>query len=200
MNTTQTVELNSMTGWEQVLLPHTNRPISIRRLRISPRQGLTAMVEYPPGWEFTTTGSYAADLEFVVLDGSLTINGTTLRSGEYVYLESGYFWSSAKTVTGAVVFQRFAETPRWIESDRPRTRIGQKTLYLPAVSFSNPTEHRVLRQGRGTATRLVARLLRQNVAAADAELLDLQERRWFYLPPGAPLPELDRVLTISPAP
>jgi len=199
MTTAQTVDLRSVTGWEQVLLPDSSTPVSLARLRISPRRGLTALVWYPPGWEFTATGNYAADLDLVVFEGALTISGTTIRTSEYVYLETGYFWNGAKTVTGALVIQRFSDAPRWVASDKPRFRIPQRPCFLPSVAFTDSGQVRDLRKNRGASTRFHARLEPFNVTDADTEVIDTVQRRWFHLPLGVTYPETERAIVMSPA-
>jgi hypothetical protein len=199
MTTASTVDLASVSTWEHVTLPHTTAPVALARLRISARQGLSAAVWYPAGWEFRASGAYAADLDAVIVEGSLTIGGSTLRAGEHAFLEAGYFWSGARTVTGALVFQRFSEAPRWIDSDRPLTRIGQRATFLPSVTFTATTDARVLRRHRGTTVRLVAHLAPGTPADADTELFDVKQRRWSYVPAGSPLPEGERLVVITPA-
>ncbi|MDX2143673.1 MAG: DUF4437 domain-containing protein [Rhodospirillaceae bacterium] len=72
---------------------------------------LTAIVRYPAGWSRPEPEALAAEEEFYVLDGEITVNGHSYGRDGYACLPRHYPRSAAKSDTGCVALTFFDAAP-----------------------------------------------------------------------------------------
>jgi hypothetical protein len=125
-------------AWREAPMPGAN-PVQMALLPKLPDGGFRAFVRFPAGWSRPDVGHYAVAEEFLVLEGELSLNGKTWKSGGLAWIPA---WQSRRDLgsrTGCLVFAWFGGTPRWIpgepaqapEGPRPRTSIeGRELLRL----------------------------------------------------------------------
>lgn len=71
----------------------------------------TTVIRYPKGWSRTEPEFVTAHEEFLVLAGSITINGQSYRTHQYGFLPAGYTRQSASSEQGCVLLTTFADRP-----------------------------------------------------------------------------------------
>ncbi|MSO64955.1 MAG: hypothetical protein EXQ85_04005 [Alphaproteobacteria bacterium] len=74
--------------------------------------GVTALVQYPPGWNRATPEHLTVDEEFYVLSGSIDVDGLHYRPDTYAYLPAGLTRRQAASDQGAVLLSFFSGEPR----------------------------------------------------------------------------------------
>jgi hypothetical protein len=72
----------------------------------------TVIVRYPAGWQRQQPEHLLTHEEFLVLDGSLSINGREYAKHSYGFLPAGYVRERAESTHGAVLLTMFYGTPR----------------------------------------------------------------------------------------
>ena len=92
----------------------------------------TAIVRYAAGWQRTTPEYLQTHEEFLVLDGSLTINGREYAKHTYAFLPAGYLRERAESSQGAVLLTMFYGTP--VLGVTPSAGFDEKLL----VDYVNP--------------------------------------------------------------
>ena len=70
------------------------------------------LVRYPPGWTRSGRDFLTVDEEFLVLDGSIEINGVVYTEKCYAHLPAGYLRNASSSPDGAVVLTFFSGVPR----------------------------------------------------------------------------------------
>ncbi len=71
----------------------------------------TTILRYPKGWSRTEPEYCTAHEEFLVLDGSITINGQTYITHQYAFFPAGYTRQAASSEEGCVLLTNFADRP-----------------------------------------------------------------------------------------
>jgi hypothetical protein len=94
---------------------------------------VSLIVRYPRGWQRTAREYCDSHEEFLVLEGSIEINGRRYDSQCYGFLPAHYPRSSARSTEGAVVLTLYYGTPRYA-SAAPAAKYDEKLL----VEFVNP--------------------------------------------------------------
>ena len=106
--------------WVDLALPGGNRPIRMKPLSRDPDTGgVTAIVEFPPGFERRETGYNTSDEDIFYLEGEMTWGDLTCRPFCYAFHPAGKLREPLHTADGALVFASFTETPNWNPSDQP---------------------------------------------------------------------------------
>jgi hypothetical protein len=83
-----------------------NEGLDVKRLSVDADTGASSsLVRYPASWHRPGTVHYAADDEFYVLSGDLTISGTTYTEHCYGFLPAGYAQREARSERGALVMR-----------------------------------------------------------------------------------------------
>ena len=106
--------------WVELALPGGNIPVRMKPLSRDPDTGgVTAVVEFPPGFERRETGYNTSDEDIFYLEGEMTWGDQTRHPYCYAFHPSGKLREPLRTSTGSVVFASFTETPHWHPSDEP---------------------------------------------------------------------------------
>jgi len=131
----------------------------------------STMIRWPAGWARTESEHLDCDEEFLVLEGSLEINGKLYRKHDYAHLPSGYLRTNQLCARGAVTISFFSSGPHVIQSESAgngfdATRLVEhietrtfKTMTDVAESFDTPdwdptgTFHKLLYQDPYTGER-----------------------------------------------
>ena len=79
--------------------------------------GFRAFVRFPKGWSRPDVGHYAVPEEFVVLQGSLSLNAKTWNAGEHASIPAFERRHDLASAMGCLVFAWFGGTPRWIPGE-----------------------------------------------------------------------------------
>ena len=74
----------------------------------------TTIVRYPAGWSRIAPEHCSAHEEFLVLDGSITIDGKVYDRQCFGFFPAGYTRGRAESSRGAVVLSMFYDRPQWI--------------------------------------------------------------------------------------
>lgn len=143
-------------GWREAPMPAAT-PIEMALLPKLPDGGFRAFVRFPKRWSRPDVGHYAVAEEFVVLDGSLSLNGRTWNTGAHAWIPAFARRHDLGSQAGCLVFAWFGGTPRWIPGE-PTQPASEK-------------RHRSWIDGRRF----------HRVTAAARESLDLDERTWRYV-------------------
>ncbi|MCY4372015.1 MAG: DUF4437 domain-containing protein [bacterium] len=107
-------------AWVELDLPGGNKPVRMKPLsRDADTGGVTAIVEFPPGFERRETGYNSSDEDLFYLEGEMTWGDRTLHPHCYAFHPAGKLREPIRTAAGTVVFASFTETPHWHPSDRP---------------------------------------------------------------------------------
>ena len=150
-----------------------SRPdVEMRILSIDNEGGdASTMIRWPAGWERPEPEHLDCDEEFLVLEGSLEINGKLYRKHDYAHLPRGYLRTSQRSANGAVTISFFSSEPHAIQSESAgngfdAARLVEhietrtfKTMTDVAESFDTPdwdptgTFHKLLYQDPYTGER-----------------------------------------------
>ena len=88
----------------------------------------TTIIRYPAGWRRDASHHLAVHEEFLVLEGSLEINGNTYGPYCYANLPAGYNRQGAASVHGAVVLTMFSGEPHTKEGAAAADMMDPKLL------------------------------------------------------------------------
>jgi hypothetical protein len=132
-------ESGSGVGWYQ----------DVQRKLLSRDEGTgatSALLCYPPGWSRTHSEYLAADEEFFVLDGTLTINGRDYTEQCYGHLPEGFVRQSGSSEEGAVVLTFLSAEPATHAGAAPEGLYDPKRLveYVNALETELSTDVSVL--------------------------------------------------------
>ncbi len=171
----QTENLNALDvaprPWQPEGLP---AGIQIRVLNEDSVSGaVTALLDVPAGWSWPDTGYCAADQEFFILQGALSIGAATLANGGFCYYPAGTLQRGWQADSGCQLFAIFAARPEYVvaAAAAPDARADQVVEHLdswamdwfdplsasaPSVAFRAGIFVKVLRSDpqTGTSTHL----------------------------------------------
>lgn len=88
----------------------------------------TTIIRYPVGWERRGDRHLTCHEEFLVLEGSLTVNGNEYGPYAYANLPAGYFRQTVGAPRGAVVLTMLSETPKEVIGAAPEGLFDEKLL------------------------------------------------------------------------
>jgi hypothetical protein len=126
-----------------------------------PDGAFRAFVRFPKNWSRPDVGHYAVAEEFVVLEGSLSLNGRTWHAGGHAWIPAFERRRDLGSASGCLVFAWFGGTPRWIPGE-PTQPVSDK-------------RHRSWIEGN--------RFIREFAPDAPRETLDLGDKTWRYSVP-----------------
>jgi hypothetical protein len=90
--------------------------VAQKTLSLDPESGAASLVaRYPAGWR-QEGGAITADEEFLVLDGSIEIDGRSYGEKSYAHLPAGYVRGKVSSQSGAVVLTFLSEMPKPMEA------------------------------------------------------------------------------------
>ncbi len=95
----------------------------------------SAIVRYPAGWSRSSPEHLTTHEEFLVLDGSIEINGRRYDRHTYAFLPAGYVRETARSERGAVLLDLYYGLPR-VVSGTGSGRFDERLL----VEYVNPLE------------------------------------------------------------
>lgn len=104
--------------WREGLNGGSRPGVSVRELSVDDETGGSSLViRYPPGWQRTGPEHLTTDEEFIVLSGSLEINGRPYDPLAYGFFPAGYVRSSSSSPHGALVLTFFEKEPKAVPGD-----------------------------------------------------------------------------------
>lgn len=145
--------------WREAPMPGA-APVQMALLPKLPDGGFRAFVRFPEGWSRDDVGHYAVAEEFLVLDGTLSLNGETWSKGAHTWVPAYQRRRDLASATGCLVFAWFGATPRWIPGE-------------PEQPPSANRHRSWIEDGR---------FIRQMAPGAPRETLDLGDLTWRYGP------------------
>jgi len=102
-----------MIPWSPDLYGGARNDVTHKVLSIDDADGSSScIVRYPAGWGRSGAEVLDAHEEFLVLDGSLEINGRVYERHSYGFLPAGYARRSARSTAGAILLNLFYGEPR----------------------------------------------------------------------------------------
>jgi|SRR5690242_10927332 hypothetical protein len=143
--------------WREAPMPGAT-PVQMALLPKLGDGGFRAFVRFPKGWSRPDVGHYAVAEEFVVLEGTLALNGRTWSAGRCAWIPAFERRHDLGSTTGCLVFAWFGGTPRWIPGE-------------PARPTSAERPHRSRMDAGGFVRQL---------PEARLETLDLNDWTWRY--------------------
>ena len=92
----------------------------------------SVILSIPAGWQHDGPRWLNADEEFMVLDGSLELNGKTLDMDCYAFLPAGSERRHAASPNGASIIAFYSKTPDWLgqQPAHPADGIDPASIYL----------------------------------------------------------------------
>ncbi|MBL8383263.1 MAG: hypothetical protein JNM90_09325 [Burkholderiales bacterium] len=173
--------------WASAPMPGASGPVDLARLPDLADGGFRAFVRFPPGWERHATGHYQAAEEFLVLAGSLTLEGRAYGPGAYGWIAAHRTRRAMSSAPGCLVHAWFGGLPLWRRGDAPVAATGDDRALshwreAPRRERGGGTALRELHAGPGHRTWLVegdAAPL-PDPARADCEWLDLDDFTWCW--------------------
>jgi hypothetical protein len=97
----------------------------------------TMVVRYPPGWQRTGPECLFAHEEFLVLDGTIEVNGRRYERHAYAFLPAGFVREHASAPGGAVLLTMWYGEPRGVRAAQAPAGLYDARLLVPYV---NPLE------------------------------------------------------------
>lgn len=106
--------------WVELDLSGGNIPVRMKPLSRDPDTGgVTAIVDFPPGFERPVTGYSTSDEDIFYLEGAMTWGGRTYRRYHYAFHPAGKLRQPMSTAEGALVLASFTAEPEFLFSERP---------------------------------------------------------------------------------
>jgi hypothetical protein len=154
--------------WRDVPMPASNLPLRLVRLAAG-GDTFAIYARFPAGFERDVAGGYEVDEEFLVLDGSLHLDGAVHRRGDLTHVPAREVRASMSAPEGCTVLAWF----------------GGPADFVPASGLSGPADGRrrtvrVVDADPGELLALPAAVWSVRVrAAAGDDVLDLELRHWW---------------------
>lgn len=175
----------------QFPIPDSSPPVGSARLHNSDTGWFSAIVRFPQGWLRDVRGAYASAEEFVLLDGTLEMNGLRHVPGRAVRVpQHGVRWHT-ESPGGALALAWFSGPAKWERVDEHADDETTVAHWDDADEEPSPlaTPGRRLWQADGHELWYVTDLA-PTPAPADTEVLALDARAYAWVERGKPLPEL----------
>ena len=179
--------------WHSAPMPGSNGPVELARLPQFDDQAFRAFVRFPAGWARPGAGHYAVPEEFLILDGDLSLNGITWKTGGYAWIPARRVRSGSSSAGGCLAFAWFGGMPRWVAGEPAAPTSEAEVSFMhwceaPQRAMDENLNARELRGGTEHATWLVEQATSDMVRklGASHEALCLRDRAWTYDGPIAP--------------
>lgn len=115
--------------WSEGLYGGGRPEVSVRTLSLDGETGASSVVvRYPPGWRRTEPEHVTSDEEFLVLRGSVEINGIEYDELSYAFLPAGHVRHAASSARGALVLTFFEGEPRAVPGAPPHPPAGDRVI------------------------------------------------------------------------
>jgi len=168
--------------WREHAISGSDKPARMVLLHAdAERQTRTVMVAFPPGWKRDAVGHQPAGEEMVILDGALSISGSTAAVGDFLVIEPRATRSatSAADDTRALVW---FSGPGGGWTDGPAADAGT----LGAAPLAVGTQRGPVDELVGTVS--VHDELSEQAFEADVDVLWTEDRHWVHVPAGSTVP------------
>lgn len=171
--------------WHNAPMPGSNGPVELARLPQLDDQAFRAFVRFPAGWARPGAGHYAVPEEFLILDGDLSLNGITWKTGGYAWIPAHRVRSGSVSVDGCLAFAWFGGPPRWVAGEALAPTAETDVIFAhwrdaPQREMDDHSYARELRVGSAHSTWLVEQARTGILPEFDAsfETLRLRDRVW----------------------
>lgn len=154
--------------WIDFEIPDSSAAVKIGRFRFD-KQGMTALVRFPPGWDRPVAGHYEAEEQFLVLDGDLNVGGVDYSAGDFGQWRALQVRTVSSSKSGALTIAYFDGPARWKRTD----------------DDEDPDPAQVRLPLKRVECRLSAA-----PAHADVELFSVPERSWVWVKAGDEFPDM----------
>jgi hypothetical protein len=116
--------------WRRGLYGGGRPDVRTKVLSIDPKKPAdsTCLVRYPAGWQRRDTHFVGAHEEFLVLEGSIRINGTDYGIHSYGFLPAGHVRRAMSSKGGAVLLTTFSDKPVHEAGTPPRGLYDKRLL------------------------------------------------------------------------
>lgn len=154
--------------WVDFEIPDSSAPVRIGRFRLD-KEGMTALVRFPPGWDRPVAGYYEAEEQFLVLEGDLNVGGIEYAVGDFGNWKANQVRRVSSSESGALTIAYFDGPARWkrVESsDEPDPAQVRMRLEDVRCHLSASPVH------------------------ADVELFSVPARSWVWVKAGEKFPEM----------
>ena len=179
--------------WHSAAMPGSSGPVDLARLPQLDDQAFRAFVRFPVGWSRPGAGHYAVPEEFLILDGDLSLNGITWKTGGYAWIPARRARSRSSSAGGCLAFAWFGGLPRWVASEpaAPASEADVSFMHwreAPQRAIGESLNARELRGGSKHSTWLVEQATPDifRKLGASHEALRLRDRAWICDGPIAP--------------
>ena len=177
--------------WEKAPMPGASGPVELARLPDLADGAFRAFVRFPPGWERRADGHYEAAEEFLVLSGSLTLEGAEYDTGAYGWIAARRPRHAMHSADGCLVYAWFGGMPLWRRGESPLGAAGSDHRFAhwrdaPLRELDGGLRVRELNDGRGHRTWVAeAGVADVPVAPGQArEVLEFASRSWHWDEPA----------------
>lgn len=178
--------------WRSFLIPDSSPPVQLGHLWTGSDGATVVLVEFPPAWERSVGGHYAAGEEALFLSGMLAMNDLELAEGMYAWFPPGLYRGPSASPLGALALARFDGAYRWA----PGRSVGRTASPLvrrwsndPATDSPRTGTGRLLHRSPGATTWVVDDSSAVS-AAAPLEVFSVTDRMWAYVPANAAMPHM----------
>lgn len=167
--------------WSRVRLEGADADVDLVELHRDPlTRARSLLVRFPPGWRRPGPGFYACAEEVLVIEGAVSVSGTTVSAGEYAFFPPFLTRTASLSPSGCLALAWFSAAPRWSMGTAGAT---------DAVVHTSVAQ---LRRSAGNEVQGSAHLVEQadGVADAPAEVVSTTSWRWCFRDEGERIPSL----------
>jgi hypothetical protein len=183
------IDLSGGLDWVAFQMPGGTMPVRLALLRTDARGGPTSLVRFPAGFRRPDAGRYEVAEEFVVLEGSLSMTGTTYSAPRWVYVPAEATRADTVAEAEVLALARFDGKARWHTGPATNATPNDDALERTFDAVSPFGRARLLRRAPGESTWFVARA-EPGPAPVTLELLDPAARIWAWVPAGEEIPDV----------
>ena len=95
-------------------MPDSSGPVQLARLPDQDDACFRALVRFPPGWRRDIAGYYTVSEEILIVEGALSIDATTARVGDWLWIPANELRAVTTAPEGCLAFACFGGVPRWV--------------------------------------------------------------------------------------
>jgi hypothetical protein len=125
--------------WQNSVIDCLSPDIETKVLSLDQETGAASVIlRIPAGWRHDGPRWLDADEEFMVLDGSLELNGKTLDMDCYAFLPAGTERRHAASADGASIIAFYSKTPAWLSQQPDPASTGENAAIIYLDTFEMP--------------------------------------------------------------
>lgn len=173
--------------WSRVRLDDADADVDLVELHRDPlTRARSLLVRFPPGWRRPGPGCYPCAEEVLVIEGAITVSGTTVRAGEYAFFPPYVTRRASRSTSGCLALAWFSAAPRWSAGTAGATAGVVRTSIAQ------------LRRPAGGEVQGSAHLVEQAAGVADAptEVVSTTSWHWCFRAAGDRFPALTPPLLV----